>query len=394
MQFSAIVGTSVVSHSTTVQPCGSDNNDQLYSNFLYMDANQTIHIFNGIYLDADGCIYPPGSVTRAAADNSGYKLIATSPGLSVDVYDVAGNHVANVVNAGTSAVVKDPDGNSISMSYPCCTYTDTLGQPGQPVLTFNNNNTYSYTDALGKTRSVTVNYSSYTEQTHFGWCGGADYGPWSASLPSSISMPDGSSYGITYETTPGFPNSVTGRITKITLPTGGSISYSYTGGSYGLDCSSLYVPLLTRTLTNSDGSTAVWKYDGQTLPAPQVLVTDPYNNETVYTFGTAIPNYGELNYGLESQKLIYSGSHTGTPVETAITCYNGNTTNCATTSPQAGVPITEKDTMTTMAGMTSNLVETEFDSNGNHRSEEIRLRGTMPPTGRSSLRYRRSAMGS
>jgi hypothetical protein len=166
---------------------------------------------------------------------------------TIYVYDVAGNLAGGTgISGGVTGSFTDTNGNSISISYssyPNGTYTDTLGQP---VLTVNNH-TYSYTDAVGATRNVTVNYSSYTEQTHFG-CG-SDYGPVQTSLPSSISMPDGSSYGITYEVTPGFPNNVTGRITKITLPTGGSISYSYTGGSNGLDCSSLYVPILTRTLT-------------------------------------------------------------------------------------------------------------------------------------------------
>ncbi len=355
MQFSAIAGTSVVAHSTTTQSCGSDPHDQLYSNFFFMDANQTTHLFPAINLDADRCIYPSGTATNAASDNSGYVMTVNISAGTIYVYDVAGNLAGAVgISGGATGGFTDTNGNSISISYstyPNGTYTDTLGQP---VLTVNNH-TYSYTDAVGATRAVTVNYSSYTEQSHSCW---NDYGPWPAtSLPSSVSMPDGSSYGITYEVTPGFPNSVTGRIAKVTLPTGGSISYSYTGGSNGLDCSSQswYAPIVTRTLTNSDGSTAVWKYDGQTLAAPQVLVTDPYNNDTVYTFGAGLgPGYGEANYGFESQKLIYTGSHsTGTLLKTVVTCYNGNTTNCATTSPQAGTPITEKDTTTTIAGMTT-----------------------------------------
>jgi RHS repeat-associated protein len=351
--FSATAGTNNITYSTTYQSCGTDPRDPVYSGFSYIDTKQTFHGF-GLTIDADGCFYPSRTVSGTAGDGSGYYLTLhsfTGAGPAEDVWDLSGIHVL----AAVGNAVTDTNGNSITGS--TTTDTDTLGQT---VLTINNRHsngtpdTYSYTDALGATRTVTVNYSSYTEQTNFG-CYASDFGPYSAWLPSSISMPDGSSYGITYEPTPGYPNSVTGRIAKITLPTGGSISYSFTGGSHGIDCqTSQYVPILTRTLTNSDGSTAVWKYDGQTLAAPQVLVTDPYNNDTVYTFGAAIPNYGELNSGFESQKLIYSGSHsTGTLLKTVVTCYNGNTTNCATTSPMGGSIITEKDTTTTIAGMST-----------------------------------------
>jgi RHS repeat-associated protein len=382
-QLSATVGVGIAHPSTTTQPCGSDPHDNVYSNFVYIDGNQTSHLF-GIALDGDRCLYPSGTASGPALDNSGYTMIASTSGSypSISVYDVAGNYYGS----------SDPNGNFLtySSSNGIVTDTDTLGET---VLTVSQGahgtpDTYSYTDAVGATRTVTVNKSSYTLQTNFG-CGLNITYP-STWLPISIVMPDGSSYGITYETTLGYPNSVTGRITKITLPTGGSISYSYTGGpsNQGLECPSDYVPILIRTLTNSDGSTAVWKYDGQTLAAPQVLVTDPYNNDTVYTFGANL-NYGEYNYGFESQKLIYSGLHSGgTLLQTVVTCYNGNTTNCATTSPMAGASITEKDTTATIAGMTtSSQSKLTFNSNGLITEDREYDFGASTPTTDRTLSY-------
>src|SRR5260370_9474433 len=61
----------------------------------------------------------------------------------------------------------------------------------------------------------------------------AEYGPPSNSLVSEIDLPDGSKYSFTYEPTPGVSGHVTGRLASVTLPTGGAITYTYTGGSSG-----------------------------------------------------------------------------------------------------------------------------------------------------------------
>src|SRR5260370_21161400 len=70
-------------------------------------------------------------------------------------------------------------------------------------------------------------------QTKFGSPGIVDYAATFVPLLTSITYPDNSSYQITYEDTPGFAGNKTGRIASVTLPTGGTISYSYSGGSNG-----------------------------------------------------------------------------------------------------------------------------------------------------------------
>ena len=72
-----------------------------------------------------------------------------------------------------------------------------------------------------------------------------EYPATSTPLISEIDLPDGTKYSFTYESTAGVSNgAVTGRIASITLPTGGIISYSYSGGCNGSGM-------------NADGSTAI-----------------------------------------------------------------------------------------------------------------------------------------
>ena len=56
---------------------------------------------------------------------------------------------------------------------------------------------------------------------------------------------------------------MTGRIAKVTLPTGGRISYAYSGESQGINCSDGSTATLTRTL-NDDPAGSTWTYTTST----------------------------------------------------------------------------------------------------------------------------------
>src|SRR5262249_33961741 len=144
---------------------------------------------------------------------------------------------------------------------------------------------FTYKDSSGTQRSVTVNYTSFTVKTIFGCSGVAEYGPTSVSLVSSISYPDGNSYSFTYETTPGFPADVTGRIKSVTLRTGAAITYTYTGGNNGIICADGSAAGFTRT--TSDGTTTYARSGSGS--AWTTTVTDamlPTGNQTVINFQT------------------------------------------------------------------------------------------------------------
>jgi RHS repeat-associated protein len=137
---------------------------------------------------------------------------------------------------------------------------------------------------------------------------------------TSIALPDGTSYQITYEATPGGPSgAVTGRIASITLPTGGEITYQYTGSNDGVNCSDGSTMGLTRT--TPDG---VWTYARAAIsgtPQYTTTITDPQNNQTVVTF--------EGPYEIERQ--VYQGSASPSNLlKTTYTCYNGAAYPCST----------------------------------------------------------------
>jgi hypothetical protein len=95
----------------------------------------------------------------------------------------------------------------------------------------------------------------------------------SRALVDKITYPDGSFYQFTYEpTTTGSPN-VTGRIASITLPTGGTISYAYTGSNGGINCADGTTMGFDRTTPDS---ATPWHYSRSgTSPNWTTTVTDP-----------------------------------------------------------------------------------------------------------------------
>ncbi len=125
------------------------------------------------------------------------------------------------------------------------------------------------------------------------------------------------------------------------------------------------VPKLTRTLTDTEGVAHTWVYD-TTQGVNETVVTDPSGNDTVYLFYTfSQPGLSTYRTANETQRQIYQGSHTnGTLLKTILTCYNGNTTNCASPSTLGG-SITQKDVYTTFPGMSqSSRSETKYDTSG------------------------------
>jgi RHS repeat-associated protein len=154
-------------------------------------------------------------------------------------------------------------------------------------------------------------------------------------LLTSLALPDGSSYSFTYEPSSGHTGYVTGRIASVTLPTGGTISYQYSGGYNGINCSDGSTPTLTRI--TPDGT---WAYSRSgsvtTITDPQ---TTPAHNQTVLTF-----------QGLyEVQRKVYQGSSaTGTLLKTVDTCYNGSASPCTGTAIY--LPITQVSAVTSLPG--------------------------------------------
>ena len=125
----------------------------------------------------------------------------------------------------------DRNGNEISEDSNG-TFTDTLGT--QVLTDTGTPQVFTYTDPNGHPASVALTWATYTIQTNFGCPNVGEYGPNSNQhLIDRVTLPNGTYYQFHYEPTAGSPGSITARLASVTLPTGGTIYYTYTGGTNG-----------------------------------------------------------------------------------------------------------------------------------------------------------------
>ena len=343
-------------------PGGEEYYWNIYDYTAYYGPNGTEHTFNHSVSTWTSSIpcgsgAPPYNYTGTLTDGSGY-TIALSAAPSVSVFPTSGLTILVPTNSQQQGTVSDTNSNSIvtTPSSGSTTFTDTLGAT---VLTVSGSGTpsspidYSYTGGSGQV-SVQVNYASYTVQTNFGCSGIGEYGPTQAYLVSSITMPDNTSYTFTYEATPGHSSNITGRLASVTLPTGGTISYAYSGTSNGITCQDGSPETLARTVT--PGGT--WTYvHTEGTSTSTTKITDPNSNDTVITF------YGAYAYSnaYEEQRTVYNGSQSsGNVMATVNTCYNGASIPCSGTA--VSLPITERAVTTALSTSSGGTVESETNT--------------------------------
>ena len=342
----------------------------LFSNFVYHDKFGVAHSFAGTAtLETNTCGTEAATLYSSATDGSGYSLFFyTSDGAIItSTLTTPGGKVITPpfnLTAG-AATMTDANGNQLTVN-SSGQFFDTLssttpvltvagaGTPASP-MTFTYpapNDGASSCNPITDCASYTMNYTQYTVQTAFGVKGVTEYGPLSNPLVSSIKLPDGSSYSFTYEKTPGSctplsgtyeTNCVTGRIASVTLPTGGEITYAYTGGSNGIESDGSTAGL-TRTLSPG----GEWQYSRTLVSGTPgtgsewtTTVIDPNNNYTIINSAedgsTTNPTYNFY----ETQRLVYQGSTKGTLLLTTFNCWNNNFVSCPTQAVSS--PITKLD---------------------------------------------------
>jgi RHS repeat-associated protein len=342
------VATGYVSLTETISHLSPHCTDYIWSNFVYHDPFGIPHPFYGSVDYQAGppyyCDHSGGSINPTSPDGSGYVLFAianSGSGVTLTVTSSsgeitrppssAGNAAANSTDRNGNLISTDGNGNfydTLSSTTPVLTVSGS-GTPLSPV-------TFSYTAPSGTSASYIAKYAAFTVQTIFGCSGVSEYGPTSNNLVTEIDLPDynqttnpNERYTFTYETTPGdvhSPHYVTGRLASVTLPTGGTISYSYSGGNNGINCSDGSAATLTRTTPDGTWTYAHVKGTGAasttTVTAPQ-LSYDPTPNQTVIQFQGIY----------ETQRKVYQGlSGSGTLLQTVDTCYNGSASPCTATA--------------------------------------------------------------
>lgn len=321
-----------------------------YYNFQYHDPFGVLHTgFTNVMGGCPGDFDPSDSTST---DSSGLTLDTSGPAKITTPY---GAVMAAPLDIGLGGATKaDRNGNQITTTSGN-TFTDTLGMTA---LSVSGDSTtppmvFTYTTTTGAPASVTVNYTSKTVQTAFACSGVSEYGPTAVNLVSSVTLPDGSSYSFDYEPTPGAPANVTGRVSKITLRTGGTISYTYTGANNGIECGDGSTAGLSRT--TMDGTTDYSRSGSGTAWTTTIQdASAPIRNQTVINFQTAgIP----ANF-YETQRTVNQGA--STVLLQTDTCYNSAVEpNCSTTA--VTLPLSEIKKYTILPNAQQSLTDVKIN---------------------------------
>lgn len=353
--------------ATVTEPCNPPNNMNpitfyVYAYWEYHDVKGGTHPANitSTSLPANtGCINTGQAVSGTTTDGTQYTInVATGSG-SATVTGADGKLYNLPINPTTTvSTTTDTNGNEIT-SDANGNITDTLGTVALTASGISPK-TFQYTAPNGSTATWTMNYTSYNIKTNFGCSGIAEYTANGVLLPTSLVLPDGTQYQFTYENTVNNNGYKTGRLASLTLPTGGSITYTYPitngGANNGITCADGSAPAsvngsasLTRTL--SPGGT--WTYyrsqvSGNHWQTKMTSPPDPtVGNDTVVDFqqDSSTGQYGNTHNFFETQRKEYQGSVSSNScsatitsnclLRTTITCWNtANPTpaNCPTTS--------------------------------------------------------------
>jgi RHS repeat-associated protein len=208
--------------------------------------------------------------------------------------------------------IVDRNGNVMSFQAPLISATpslDTTGRPSWPLqggnlgdssncistLPFAQSVLYTYPGANGAQNQIKVCMGTPTLQTFFGLGGVTEYQNTTVAsqtptpIVTSIILPDGTHWVFNYDSY--------GNIISIQLPTGGSISYSWTTLYPGITTpcamthSGLPVPaaraISQRTLIDNNGHSSIWNYHWGGVAADGSItnwVTGPDGNDTVHVF--------------------------------------------------------------------------------------------------------------
>jgi RHS repeat-associated protein len=329
------------------------------TNVLYTESNGTTHSFPTVdYVETP---WPctgygvSGTASGYSGDNTGWFFSGSPVTNPITVYSPSG------VNFHNYGAAEDTNGNQISLSNPgIVTYKDSAGHAILELGGSTNTSTFLYPDSTGTYQTITASEQSFNIKTNFGCSGVVEYSG-TATLPVSIVYPNGLQYSFTYETTPGNPGYITGRISQVTLPNGGYIQYQYGGSNDGINCTDGTTTNLTR-IVNDGMNSYTWVFaraqNGSNWVTTETKPQMPYDsagNQSVYTFNSS---------GREISEKIYQGS--STLLRTVNTTWASNNT------PATAVTILEDNS-------TQSETETNYDSFGNLLSLKEHAYGTGAP---------------
>lgn len=348
------LGATTFSHSNVFCDTQPPTSAPHWFNYKYTDGGGTVHSFPlNFYSVATACQFNTGPTKAGAVDGSGYLIDASSPSGPI-VYSPSGDTIV-----GTRT---DSNGNFISGIVVNGSETDFKDTNGRvTVKKIKNSNTQTQYQILDQTGSyanviATATYTSKNVKTHFACAGVSEYTATGIYLITQLTL-NGTSYSFTYEPTPGFSGNVTGRIQRVTLPTGGYYEYDYpTTGNNGINCTDGTVNSLTRTINDGTNSN-VWQFSS-TSQGTQTTETIPQ-----LPYDTAANTYSfTFSSGKMTQQKIYQGSTGGTLLRTINRSYGtgGGGTTVVTTTTVLEDNSTQNKTIDTYDSNTNLLQRLEY----------------------------------
>jgi len=218
--------------------------------------------------DPEGASHPTGLLTAGSAPCVTQHLqSSTLDGSGVFTKVDRNGLIANFFLKDGSTFTEETNGNLIAFSSstsPAHTISligaDTLDRTPLTVTgSAPNPQTWTYTDSNGSTQTWTVTYTTITLASMCGSLSFCGQFPSSLTVPQTVQLPTGRSYVFKWN------NNSLGELQETDLPTGGSISYTYTGITQqnpdtDVTVYNLHAGVRTRTVARN-GVSATWNYN-------------------------------------------------------------------------------------------------------------------------------------
>jgi len=270
----------------------------------------------------------------------------------------------------------------------------------------NNQTWYEYYDSTGTLQKAVVTTQTAAQIGGSSTYGGSDFNctevedeftnleQATAPFVTSIALPDGQTYSFQYETQHSSRTGhtlITGRISKITFPNTGTLTYTYSGGNSGIQCTTGVIPQLqivrndafahTATYTITNNWTSLTNNQGSFVVQ---VSNDVDNGNSVTYYSGADPDQG---LAWKAQHWPFSGlfmtanivNQGSTELSKTIKCYNysgGSNpgTNCVNPSTIPFYPINYTYSYSNHDGMgstTTNEVYDTYDGYGLHTAHQV-----------------------
>jgi RHS repeat-associated protein len=245
-----------------------------------------------------------------SVDATGF-LFNTNSNVMIDRDGIRTSANGALSGYAATTTIEDPNGNLMTLTYNSGseTLTDSLGRSisfptstsvGVPTTDFSGCSGPLPTSAATVWNVPSLNggtavfkFCSAVFPLSMGFCSGNTttcIEPSQITLPQSIVLPNLTTWTFAYD---GF-----GNLSQVTLPTGGTLSYTW---SFNSQCQAIAtglplggtescpIQITSRSVTDATGK-HTWTYSGETfqsnVPPTAITVTDPLGNQTVHTFGT------------------------------------------------------------------------------------------------------------